>query len=365
MSAIQGEYFFLPQEHVLFGVGSLQRLPDEVRRVGGQRVLLVTGNSLATQTDVVKRVVEVLGILHGGTFSNIRQHAPKGDVAQAVDLARSSKADVLVSVGGGSPIDATKAVAHALAQDNGVFLPHIAMPTTLSAAEFTPSAGVTDEEKRAKAGFMDERMTPRTVLLDAALTVPTPLRLWISTGIRALDHAVETLYARGAHPINDVLALEAIRKLFKFLPHSQSHPDDLEARTELQIAAWMSIFEVNNAPAGLSHNLGRRIGATYSVPHGITSCITLPAVMHALAEQHATQLAAMAYALDLPVGQTDPIQAAHAAADAVFNLIDQLGLPHYLHDVGIEASEIHSIAVNTVGDGPQLALAESVLHSVL
>ena len=365
MPDIRGDYFFLPQEHVLFGVGSLQRLPDEVRRVGGQRVMLVTGNSLATQTDVVARVTQLLGTLHVGTFSNIRQHSPKSDVAQAVELARSSQADILVSVGGGSPIDAAKAVTHALAQDNGVFLPHIAMPTTLSAAEFTPTAGVTDEEKRAKAGFVDARMIPRSVLLDAALTLPTPLRLWISTGIRALDHAVEALYAQGVHPINDVLALEAIRKLFKFLPHSQSHPDDLEARTQLQLAAWMSIFEVINAPSGLSHNLGRRIGATYSVPHGITSCITLPAVMHALAEQHATQLAPMAYALDLPVSKTDAVQAAHAAADAVFNLIDRLGLPHYLHDVGVDASEIHSIAVHTVGDGPQLALAESVLRSVV
>ena len=365
MPDIHGDYFFLPQEHILFGVGSLQRLPEEVRRVGGQRVLLVTGNSLATQTNVVEQVIQALGTLHAGTFSNIRQHAPKGDVAQAVKLARSVQADALVSVGGGSPIDAAKAVTHALAQDNDVFLPHIAMPTTLSAAEFTPSAGVTDEEKRAKGGLADARMTPRSVILDAALTLPTPLRLWISTGIRALDHAVETLYARGVHPINDVLALEAIRKLFTFLPHSQSRPDDLEARTELQLAAWMSIFETVNAPGGLSHKLGRRIGATYSVPHGITSCITLPAVMHALAEQHATQLAPMAYALDLPVSKTDPVQAAHAAADAVFDLIDRLDLPHYLHDVGVDASEIHSIAVNTVGEGPQLTLAESVLRSVI
>ena len=162
-----------------------------------------------------------------------------------------------------------------------------------------------------------------------------------------------------------MLALQAIRKLFKFLPHSQSHPSELEARTELQLAAWMSIFEVINAPSGLSHNLGRRIGATYNVPHGITSCITLPAVMHILAEQHAAQLAPMADALDLPVSKADPIQAAHAAADAVFNLIDQLGLPHYLHDVGIDASEIHNIAINTVREGPQLALAESVLRNVI
>ncbi|GAC1360330.1 MAG: iron-containing alcohol dehydrogenase [Ktedonobacteraceae bacterium] len=365
MSVTSGDFFFLPQEHIIFGVGSLQRLAEEVQRLGGQRALLVTGNSLATRTKVVDRVTEALGALHAGTFHDIRQHAPKSDVARAADLARAQQVDILVSVGGGSPIDAAKAVAHALAQDNGVFLPHIALPTTLSAAEFTPTAGVTDEVKRAKAGFADARMTPRSVLLDATLTLPTPLRLWISTGIRALDHAVEALYAPGVHPVNDVLALEAIRKLFTFLPHSQAHPDDLEARTELQIAAWMSIFEVINAPSGLSHNLGRRMGATYNVPHGITSCITLPAVMHALAEQHAAQLAPMAYALNLPVDKNDPLQAAHAAADAVFDLVDRLGLPHYLHDVGIDKSEIHNIALNTVGEGPRLAQAEAILRAVL
>src|SRR5439155_24027016 len=197
------------------------------------------------------------------------------------------------------------------------------IPTTLSAAEFSHLAGVTNESggQPIKAGFVDVAVMPRVVLLDPALTLETPLPLWLSTGIRALDHAVETLYAPGAHPINDVLALEAIRRLFAWLPRSMAGPDDLDARTELQIASWMSFFGETNTPMGLSHNLGRRIGATYNVPHGITSCITLPHVMRHLAHRHTAALAGIARALDLgeagPNDMDTALLAAHGCSDVI------------------------------------------------
>ncbi len=365
MQHIKGDYTFLQLEHVLFGAGSVQHLADEVRRLGGQRVLVITGHSLATQTDVIQQVINVLGPLHIGTFSQIRQHAPKGGIAQATDLARSLKVDTLVSVGGGSPIDASKAIAHALLQERNTALPHIALSTTLSAAEFAHVAGVTDESTNAKTGFTDTRIAPRCVILDAALTRATPMRLWLSTGIRALDHAVETLYAPGVHPINDVLALEAARKLFIYLPRTQTQPEDLDVRTELQLAAWMSLFGGANAQFGLSHNLGKRMGATYNVPHGITSCITLPTVIHALAAEHATQLAPLARVLQLSIDADDPVQATHAVADAVDALIKELGLPRHLHDVGIGEADIPSIAAHTVGEDPQRSMVEGLLHQML
>lgn len=344
---LSGEYFFLPQEHVVFGAGSLAQLADEVRRVGGQRAFLITGNSLATQSDVVTRVEQTLGSLHVGTFSGIRQHSPKGDVAQAAEQAYTLNADVLVSVGGGSPIDATKAVAQALYQQNGNMLPHIAIPTTLSAAEFSHLVGVTDEGEKMKRGFADAKLTPRSVILDANLTLPTPMQLWLSTGIRSLDHAVESLYAPDTHPINDVLALEAIRKLFTYLPRVKAQPDDLDARTELQLASWMSFFGEVNTPMGLSHNLGRRIGASYDVPHGITSCIILPHVMRAFAPIYPQQLGRIAQALGLISEHAEATQLALSAADAVSGLIGQLGLPQHLRDVGINESELPKIAATT------------------
>jgi 3-oxoacid CoA-transferase len=344
---LQGEYFFLPQEHVLFGPDSLRLLADEVRRLGCTRACIITGKSLMTQSDVVANVVQALGPLHAGTFAGIRQHSPQGDIAQAAEQVRALEADVLVSVGGGSPIDAAKAVAMTLARQHGTFLPHIALPTTLSAAEFSHLVGVTDERAKMKGGFAHTQVTPRGVILDARLTLATPEQLWLSSGIRALDHAVETLYAPGVHPINDVLALEAIRKLFTYLPRSKAHPDDMNVRTELQLAAWMSFFGEVNTPMGLSHNLGRRIGASYDVAHGITSCITLPPVMRAFAPIYTGPLVKIAQAVGLIHEDLDSVQIAQTAADAVSGLIGQLGLPQRLRDVGVPESELASIATTT------------------
>lgn len=362
-NTLQGEYFFLPQEHVVFGADSLARLADEVMRVGGQRAFLITGNSLATQSDVVQRVEQALGSLHVGTFSAIRQHSPKGDVAQATEQARTLHADVLISVGGGSPIDATKAVAMALSPNQKNFLPHIAIPTTLSAAEFSHLVGVTDEEAKRKSGFAHVQLAPRSVILDATLTLPTPMQLWLSTGIRSLDHAVESLYAPGMHPINDVLALEAIRKLFEYLPEVKAQPDNLNARTELQLASWMSFFGEVNTPMGLSHNLGRRIGASYDVPHGITSCIILPHVMQAFALIHSQLLARIANVLGLHYH--DDTSAALAAADAVSRLIGELGLPQHLSDVGIGEAELATIANSTLSRELSPEEVEKLLREML
>lgn len=363
--AISGEYAFLPQERVIFGPGSLAKLADEVDRIGAGRALVITGATLATKTDVVAEVVRALGARHAGSFDAIREHAPGSGVIHATEAARAANADLLISVGGGSPIDAAKATALALLREGGALLPQIAIPTTLSAAEFSHLVGVTDEERRAKTGFADVRVAPRVAILDAQLTLPTPLRLWLSSGVRALDHAVETLYSPGAHPINDVLALEAIKRLFAYLPRSMERPDDLGARTALQIAAWMSFFGEVNTPMGLSHNLGRRMGATYNVPHGITSCITLPHVMRHLAHRAAPQLAQIARTLQLSDAGPDDIDAALISADAVSDLIGRLGLPRRLSEVGIGEGDLRSIAVATVGDGPQTDEVEHLLARML
>jgi maleylacetate reductase len=364
-NTLEGEYFFLPQEHILFGSGSLSGLADEVARVRGNRALIITGHSLATQTDVIDRVRRTLGRFHVGTFAGIRQHTPKSDVTQAAEQAHALSADVLVSVGGGSPIDATKAVAMTFFQERGVFLPHIAIPTTLAAAEFSHLVGVTDEALKLKGGFAHTQVTPRSVILDAQLTLPTPMQLWLSTGIRALDHAIETLYAPGTHPINDILALEAIRKLFTYLLRSKTHPDDLNARTELQLAAWMSFFGEVSTPLGLSHNLGRRIGASYKVPHGITSCILLPHVMRALAPHHIQPLMRITQALQLTDDKPTDLEAALRAADAVQGLVRRLGLPQRLQDVGVDAAEFHKIAATTPSRELSVGEVEEVLKKAL
>lgn len=198
--AARGTYTFLPLEKVIFGTGTVDQVAAEADRLQRERALVVTGRSLATTTTLIKSVEAALGARYGGTYAGIQQHVPESGIADAVRLARDTEVDLLVSVGGGSPIDAAKAVARRLAGEGGEYLPHIAIPTTLSAAEFSHLAGYTDEATRSKTGFADPRATPRVVILDPEMTLPTPMWLWLASGVRALDHAVETLYKSRVSP---------------------------------------------------------------------------------------------------------------------------------------------------------------------
>ena len=235
---------------------------------------------------------------------------------------------MLVSVGGGSVIDGTKAVARQLG-----YPAQVAVPTTLSGAEWAHRVGVTDEAAGKKGGFADPQAVPPVVILDPEATVFTPERLWLSTGIRALDHAVEGFLYGGDHPVTDVTGLEGARRLMGLLPISKARPEDLEARAELQVAAWLSYFGPLNTPMGLSHELGRRIGASYNVPHGVTSCITLAPSLEAAEET--TPKERWLRLADALGG--DP-------AGRISSLVRGLGLPHRLRDVGVPEDEFEDIA---------------------
>lgn len=351
-------YTALPLEKVLYGPGSVAELPAEVERLGGRRALVITGNTLANETPLGQQVATLLGRRHAGTFSGVQPHVPESSVEAATEQAREKKADLLVSFGGGSPIDTAKAVAWALA-GGGSPPPHIAIPTTLSAAEYSHIAGYTDESTNTKDRHADPQLTPRVVILDPRLTLETPPWLWSSSGIRALDHAVETLYAPGEHPLQNVLALQAIEDLFDCLPAAREKPDDVDLRLRCQLAAWMSFFAPATIKYGLSHTLSKSFGTTFGVPHGITSCITLPAVMRFMAETRAAALAPMAHALGRAHSDTPEGVAALAAADAVTDLIRRLELPTRLRDVDVPREAMERIATIAVGDGPR---RQDVLH---
>jgi alcohol dehydrogenase class IV len=372
LSEERGVYTFLPAEKVFYGAGSLGQLPAEVERLGCRRAMIITGHSLAQQTLLIKKIETLLGEYHKGTYVGIRQHSPESDITRAMLQARECQADLLISVGGGSPIDAAKAVAYRLAHEShpeptgNSFLKHIAIPTTLSAAEFSGSAGFTDEAKKSKTGFSDRYLAPRSVILDPEMTVATPMWLWLSSGIRSVDHAVETLYSPGYHPINDVLALHAIQDLFEYLPRSKNEPANLEIRHHCQLAAWMSYFGPASvaSASGLSHTIGKRIGATYNVPHGVTSCILLPHVMRykATFREDAARLVPMARALNLANDQLPDRAAAELAADAVASLVERLGLPSHLQQVNVPLEAFESIASSAASDTTSSAEIVEILR---
>ncbi len=320
----RGVHTFLPTSRVYFGGGSLNELKEEARAY--DRAFVVSGRSLNEKTDLVRRVERLLGGKHAGTYDGMSQHTPGSAVERAAQEAKDT--DLLVGVGGGSVIDGTKAVAARVG-----YPAQVAVPTTLSGAEWAHLVGVTDEEAGRKSGFADERAVPVVVILDPEATLFTPEKLWLSTGIRALDHAIEGFLGEGEHPIEDVLGLEGARRLVEYLPRSKEEPEHLGLRLELLLAAWMAYFGPLNTPMGLSHNLGRRIGASYGVPHGYTSCITLAPTLEVVGDRMPHERwGQLASALG-----GDP-------AERVATLVEKLELPNRLSEVGVPEEDLEEIA---------------------
>lgn len=321
---IGGTRISLATERVHFGAGSLEKIGEEVQPFS--RAFVVTGRSLLEKTDLVRRVEALLGEKHTGTFAGMGQHTPSSAVEKAAEGAED--ADLLVSVGGGSVIDGTKAVAARLG-----YPVQVAVPTTLSGAEWAHLVGVTDEDTNRKSGFADPNGVPPVVILDPEATLFTPEKLWLSTGIRALDHAIEGFLGEGEHPIEDILGLEGMSRLIEYLPRSKEEPEDVGIRHELQLASWIAYFGPLNTRMGLSHALGRRIGASYNVPHGYTSCITLAPTLEVFGDR-------------VPEERWNRFRNALGGepSERVATLVEDLELPSRLSDVGVPEDDIEELA---------------------
>jgi len=376
LNKTSGEYHFTRLETVVFGVGKVEALGRELSRRGSKRALIVTGKTLG-RSKLLDQVKTAAGGALAGVFTGAAQHVPSQTVTDLVAEARRLEADAMVSFGGGSPIDTVKNAAWQLmgksdgartidfaegskdAASAGAIL-HIAIPTTLSAGEFTPAGGVTDESTKVKGGVADPRLQAKAVILDPALTLETPSWLWASTGMRALDHAVEGSYSTRRQLVTDTLAARAIALLdTHLLPSLQTHGDDeLEHRMQCQLAAWLSIFGMSNTRGGISHALGHQIGPMWNVPHGVTSCITLPHVMRFMAGVAADRFAPIAEGFDVRFDAHSPHSSALECADRTAKFIGKFEVPSRLRDVGVPREEISRIAgtvleevkrANTVG----------------
>ncbi len=360
MQAPEGEFRFTQMEKVLYGPGKLAAIGREMDRRGLKRALVITGRSLGA-SPLMDRVKSALGDRLAGVFAGIEQHVPSRTLAGAVEEAGRAQPDCLIGFGGGSPIDAAKLVAIAIMTGDwapqaidfrraettatGPELPNFALPTTLSAAEFTGGAGMTDETTRHKGGRFDERLVPLAVILDPALTLQTPDWLWASTGIKALDHAVECAYSSRRQLICDTLAARAIRLLRAHLLPSFKGPgyDQVAHRGMCQLAAWLSIFGMVNTRLGISHALGHQIGARWNVPHGVTSCITVPHVMRFMAHTAPQRFEAIAEGFEVPFDASDPRPGAMRCAERAAQFIRELNVPTRLSEAGVPREELDQI----------------------
>ena len=362
---LTGTVQWTAQERVIHGKPAAEAVPAEIERIGAKRVLLLTTKSL-TNSRLIRDVTSALGDRCVGRFAEIRAHSPREAVIAGAALARELDADHLLAVGGGSVIDATKTMLLALwrgardvdtlstlAQKRGaVPLPPLAsdrirmtaVPTTLSAAEFTSGAGVTDIQRKVKLSFSHPLMAPIAAILDPAATLETPMELMLSTGMRAMDHAVERWCSIRPHPLADGLALQAMAMLAENLPAIKARPDDLEPRLNCQLAAWLTqVSAAPGVPNGASHGIGYILGGYAGVPHGITSCISLAATLEWNEPVNAGRQRAVAEKLGRPGVR---------ACDVMRDFVKSLGLPTRLGDVGIAADRLPELARQYDGTGP-------------
>ncbi|WP_373084288.1 iron-containing alcohol dehydrogenase [Sneathiella sp.] len=319
------------------------------------RIFVSISRSLAKNSPITKDLQSRLRTKIVGVGSILREHTPYDKVFELAREISRLKATHLLSIGGGSVIDGGKiallvanlkikdaeeleAINYGSGKDLGITswpIQHIAVPTTLSGAEFTPIAGATSSITGRKTGFAHTALVPDYIVLSSALSKYTPERLWLSTGIRAVDHAVETICVPGVDIESADFCAKGLKMLYQGMTATRQNPEDLPPRETSQLGVYYATAGISRYRMGASHGLGYLLGVIGHVPHGITSCVFLPAVVtYNLPETKEAQQQ-IAKVLDL--------QTAEEVGPALRDFIGRLGLPNRLSALDISTETLDEI----------------------
>ena len=352
----KGRVVFGGMDEVVFGKPATEAIVEQMDRLRAQRAFLMVSGTLRRETGEIEKISRALGGRCAAIFDAMPQHTPREAVIAASEQARKAGADLIVTIGGGSITDGAKAVQLCLANDirsvaaidgiraaKGLTPPmtapkvrQISVPTTIAGGEFSANAGVTNTATRVKESVRHPLVIPRAVILDPAITLHTPDWLFLSTGIRAVDHCVEGLCSNEAHPYADAQAQKGLSMLAQGLPRVKADRHDLDARMDCQIGTWLSTGALTSGvPMGASHGIGYVLGAAHGVPHGYTSCVMLPSVMRWNKSVNAGRQKLVSEAMGHP---------GKDAGDVLDDFIRGLGMPRSLREVHVGPEHFDQIA---------------------
>ena len=390
---LSGRHEVGPQA-VRYGPGALDRLDVELDRLGARRIFLISTGSVR-RSPLYERVTRLLADRCVGAFSAFVQHMPAHVADKLLASALDASPDAVVTLGGGTVTDAGKLVCFALGaglrevseleswqpafrpdflptyDQIEAYPPLVSIPTTLSAGEYTGGFAITRDG--VKTGNVDMRLMPRVVILDPEQAAYTPEWLWASTGVRAMDHAVESFIAKRTSPHCDATSVMAAQMLFENLAPATRNPEDLERRTACLVAAWLSNDGHHNSGAGLSHAIGHQLGGMFDVPHGVTSCISLAPVSALLAGRATARTAEFSRRVGLATRAQPDREAANALPAAIRAFVEGLPVPNRLRDAGVSKDALeqnlpalaHNILTKTTAKFSAITVSEAELQDLL
>ena len=366
-----------------FGPGSRTVLAEEVKKRGFKKVFVVTDNDLI-KFGVSEQVTSILqsAQIDFETFSDVKQNPTVKQVKAGVEHFKKSNADVIVAIGGGSPIDTAKAIAtiaanpefadvvslEGVANTKNKCIPIIALPTTAgTAAEVTINYVITDEENVKKMVCVDPNDMALLSIVDAELMTSMPRGLTAATGMDALTHAIEGYITKGAWEMSDMFELKAIEMIAKHLPAVVENPSDIVARDGMAVAQYIAGMGFSNVGLGLVHGMAHPLGAYFDIPHGVANALLLPIVMEYNADSCVDKYADIAKAMGVEISGMSKNQAADAAVTAVKNLAVKIGIPQKLRDLGIKEEYLEKLAISAFNDvctpgNPREVKQEDVLN---
>tara|TARA_B110000467_G_scaffold100827_1_gene91346 strand:- start:1902 stop:3038 length:1137 start_codon:yes stop_codon:yes gene_type:complete len=348
---MENTYTYSPLDRVIWDTQATDAILNEVERLNVDKVYIVASSTLSKKTDEISKIKNILGNKFVGLFDSCIQHSPLENVIDCVKSVQEKNPDIIITVGGGTPIDTVKVVqlCHSLEintvddlkkisnkhQNKASKIRQIAVPTTLSGGEYSIIGGAMDTKTQLKERYTGNDICPQVVILDPSLTLHTPDWLWLSTAIRSVDHAVEGLCSSSTNPLMPPMALNSLQLFARSLRETFKDREDIFSRSLSQKAVWMIAKNLGNTSMGASHGIGYLLGSIGSVPHGYTSCVMLPAVLKWNESFNKEKQKWISNALGRPK---------LSAAEAVGELVSDLGLPTTLGEVGIKDDQWDKIA---------------------
>jgi len=358
------DFSFKMPTRVHFGNGAVQNLATICKDLGAKKILVLTDPVIATTPilEAVKAALDSDGIAYE-VYSDTRPDPSIGMVDGTVKVLKESGADAIVAVGGGSPIDLSKAVAMLATNEGSVkeylfggtktvvnpSIPLVAIPTTAgTGSEVTAATVITDEENNIKLSVTHDYIIPKAAILDPQLHIGMPAFITATTGLDALTHAIESYTSLNAEPISDAMGLQAIRLIGENLRTAVANGGNIEARSNMACASLIASVAFMNGGLGVVHGIAQSMGGLHHTPHGVANGLLLPYCMDRNYVGNFAKFKNIAVALGADVDGLTEREAAYAAVDAVFDLQEDVRVPNKLSQVDVEPKDFPPIIEGTM-----------------